>query len=149
MFGIGTHNNGRWDWRSEKRGETYENMVWQHNGMEWVQARRHWGAGGNAPPIICQTCFWRCYKRSLIWQQFILAIHAHPFQFSCLRAWVDVACMNWLRRPEIVMTGDAVFLDCVHLWPKLGYGTDDDDIVWMLCDWITDIFIYYFVEIVY
>ena len=47
------------------------------------------------------------------------------------------------------MTGDAVFLDCVHLWPKLGYGTDDDDVVWMLCDWITDIFIYYFVEIVY
>ena len=45
-----------------------------------LQARRHWGAGGQCPPIICQTCFWRCYKRSLIWQQFwqqfILAIHA-------------------------------------------------------------------------
>ena len=40
------------------------------------------GQGGNAPPIICQTCLWRCYKRSLIWQQFwqqfILAIHAPP-----------------------------------------------------------------------
>ena len=48
------------------------------------------GQGGNAPPIICQTCFWRRYKRSLIWQQFwqhyILATHAPPFQFSCLRA---------------------------------------------------------------
>ena len=30
------------------------------------QARRHWGQGGNAHPIICQTCFWRCYKHSLI-----------------------------------------------------------------------------------
>ena len=49
------------------------------------------GRGGNASPIIRQTCFWRRYKRSLIWQhfwqQFILAIHAPPpFQFSCLRA---------------------------------------------------------------
>ena len=40
------------------------------------------GGRGQCPPIICQTCFWRCYKRSLIWQQFwqqfILAIHAPP-----------------------------------------------------------------------
>ena len=47
------------------------------------QARRHWeGRGAMPPPIICQTCFWRFYKRSLIWQQFwqqfILAIHAPP-----------------------------------------------------------------------
>ena len=28
------------------------------------------GQGGNTPPIIRQTCFWRRYKRSLIWQQF-------------------------------------------------------------------------------
>ena len=33
-----------------------------------TQARRHWGGGrgGNAPPIIRQTCLWRCNKRSLI-----------------------------------------------------------------------------------
>ena len=38
------------------------------------------GGRGAMPPIIRQTCHWRCYKRSLIWQQFwqqfILAIHA-------------------------------------------------------------------------
>ena len=60
----------------------------------WFQARRHWGAGGQCPPIICQTCFWRCYKCSLIWQQFILAMHAPTFQFSCLRAW-------WFRSGKV------------------------------------------------
>ena len=69
-----------------------------------VQARRHWGGqGGNAPPIIYQTCFWRCYKRSLnwqqFWQQFILAIHAPPpFQFSCLRACVSLIFLFWSVR---------------------------------------------------
>ena len=52
------------------------------------QVRRHWGAGGQCPPIIRQTCFWRCYKRSLIWQQFwqqfILAIHAPPHSSSAV-----------------------------------------------------------------
>ena len=44
--------------------------------------------GGQCPPIICQTCFWRCYKCSLIWQQFwqqfILAIHAPPHSSSAV-----------------------------------------------------------------
>ena len=57
--------------------------LWNFHAMiRDLQARRYWGQGGNAPPIICQTCFGRCYKPSLIWQQlwqqFILTIHAPP-----------------------------------------------------------------------
>ena len=37
-----------------------------HATKKEYQARRHWGGRGQCPPIICQTCFWRCYKRSLI-----------------------------------------------------------------------------------
>ena len=46
------------------------------------------GQGGNAPPIICQTCFWRRYKHSLIWQQFwqhyILATMPPPHSSSAV-----------------------------------------------------------------
>ena len=54
------------------------------------------GQGGQCPPpIICQTCFWRCYKRSLIWQQFlqqfILAIHA---PHSCSAVYGPVQLWN-------------------------------------------------------
>ena len=46
------------------------------------------GGRGVLPPIIRQTCLWRCYKRGLIWQQFwqqfILAIHAPPHSSSAV-----------------------------------------------------------------
>ena len=41
------------------------------------------------------------------------------------------------------MAGDAVFLDCVHLRPKLCYGTDDDDDD----DTVNEVVVYYFLRL--
>ena len=63
------------------------------------------GRGAMPPPIICQTCFWRCYKRSLIWQQFwqqfILAIHAPPIPVQLSTGLKIRMCMLSLRETAI------------------------------------------------
>ena len=37
-----------------------------HRILRPVDTGGQGGQEGQCPPIICQTCFWRCYKRSLI-----------------------------------------------------------------------------------
>ena len=80
---------------------SYEFLDYESITMKLRQARRHWGGqGGNAPPINCQTCFWRCYKSSLVWQQFwqqfILAIHA-PHSSSAVYG-PELRCLSLLKR---------------------------------------------------